>query len=171
MEGRGGDQGGGEKLTEMDKHVGAKVLAVDNLALAGLPHDGRLRVELGENVALPALGAAPPVLVLAEVEGVGGGHPGLVHVGAGGEAADVVGRVAEGVDVVLVDVAVGGDVAVLGRRVAVPPHALVAEPLGDGGHAVDDLELGDAGSLVVLGIVLRVFLLAKRGSGWGIGGS
>lgn len=58
------------------------------------------------------------------------------------------------VDVLAVHVPVGSDVAVLGRRGAIPPPAAVSEAFDDGGSFVDDLDTGDAGMAVVFMFVL-----------------
>lgn len=63
---------------------------------------------------------------------------------------------APGIDVLAVHVPVGSNVAVLGRRRAIPPPAVFSEALGGSGNAVYNFNTGDASMTIVFMLVLGV---------------
>lgn len=141
----------------MNIDIHLKILTIHNLPLPSPPHHRRLRITPCQHLpGLPAQPPPPPVLVRAQIESLRAPNPRLVDVAVGWPLVDAVGRVAPEVDVVAVRVLVRGDVAVLGRRVAVPPPALVAEAGGDGRGAVDEFDFGYASAFVPLVVVLVV---------------
>lgn len=137
----------------MNIDVAIVQVTVHHRTLSNSPHDSCLRAKGSQQIALPTLLASPPVLILGQVECIGGLDASLVHVlGLGPLTA--LRRVTEDVDVGAALVAIGGDVAILGGLIGVPYPALVAETLDHAWRSILDLDLTDSSVGVVFVFVL-----------------
>lgn len=144
------------KLTQMDIYIAFKILAVNNLSLSSSPHHRRLTIVLRQHLRSPSFLSPPPVLVRIQVESVCCLDSCLVDVLCMRPLSDPVRRMAPDVDVLAVDIAIGGNVAVFGDLRTVPPPTAVAETLGNSRHAFNNLYSSDACRAVIFVVVLFV---------------
>lgn len=128
----------------MNIYIALEIFAVNDLALSSPPHHRRLGIMLRQHICPPSFLSPPPVLVRVQVESVCCLDSCLVDVLCMRPLGDPVGRMAPDVDVLAVDIAIGGNVAVFGDFRAVPPPTAVAQALGNGRHAVNNLYSSDA---------------------------
>jgi hypothetical protein len=98
----------------MDIYIAFEIFAVDDLTLSSSPHHRRLRIVLCQYLRSPSFLSSPPVLIRVEVESVCRFDSSLVDVLCVRPLSHPVGRMAPNVDVLAVNIAIGGDVAVFG---------------------------------------------------------
>lgn len=138
----------------MDIDVAFKILAVNDLTLSSSPHHCCLRIVLRQHLWSPSFLPPPPVLVRVQVEGVCCLDSSLVDILCVRPLSHPVGRMAPDVDVLAVDIAIGGDVTVFGELGTIPPPTAVSKTLGNGRDAFNNLDSGDACRAVVFVVIL-----------------
>lgn len=143
----------------MNIDVAFKIFAVNDLALSSSPHHCGLTIVLRQHLCPPSFLSPPLVLISVQIESICCLDSCLVDILCMRPLSHPLGWMAPDVDVLAVDITIGGNVAVFGDFGTVPPPTTVAKTLRNSRDAVNNLNTGDACGAVVFVVIL--FCLCK----------